>query len=142
MLLRRIADRAARTAYGREAIRSKADLGIFKAPPSPALVIGLVLLGLSYVIGWPGVIASGVAAAYLKKPLVFIIGGPAVYAFSFLVWGVSMLLIGKDNIKYMRALGRYGTRVFIERFAGPSYREKSPSVPESGSPSSNFRDRE
>ncbi len=117
-ILRTIAAWAAHTAYGREAVESKADLGIFKEPPSFVLVLGLVLMGLSYVIGWPGVIASGIAATYLKNPLIFIIGGPALYGFSFLVWGTSMLLIGKDNIKYMRALARYGVRIFIERFSG------------------------
>ncbi len=116
-ILKTIAARLAHTKYGRDAVESKADLSLFRKPPSFQLILGLILMGLSYVIGWPGVLASGIAATYLKKPLIFIIGAPLIYGFSFLVWTVSMLLIGKDNIKYARALAKYGVRVFIEKFA-------------------------
>ena len=116
-ILRTIAARLARTKYGRGAIESKADLSLFRKPPSFQLVLGLILLGLSYVIGWPGVLASGIVATYLRSPLIFVIGAPVIYGFSFLVWGISMLLMGKDNIKYARALAKYGVRVFIEKFA-------------------------
>ncbi len=116
-ILKTIAARLAHTKYGRYAVESKADLSLFRKPPSFQLILGLILMGLSYVIGWPGVLASGIAATYLKKPLIFIIGAPLIYGFSFLVWTVSMLLIGKDNIKYARALAKYGVRVFIEKFA-------------------------
>lgn len=119
-ILRTIAARLAHTKYGREAVEAKADLSLFKKPPSFPFIFGLILLGLSYVIGWPGVVASGIVAAYLKNPLIFVIGGPAIYAVSFLVWAVSMLLMGKDNIKYARALTKYGVRVLIERFASPA----------------------
>ena len=116
-ILRTVATWAAHTKYGREAVESKADLSLFRKPPSFQLVLGLILLGLSYVIGWPGVLASGVAATYFKSPLIFVIGAPVIYGLSFLVWGVSMLLMGKDNIKYAHALAKYGVRVFINKFA-------------------------
>ena len=119
-ILRTLATWAAHTRYGREAVESKADLSLFRKPPSFQLVLGLILLGLSYVIGWPGVLASGIVAAYFKSPLIFVIGAPVIYGFSFLVWGVSMLLMGKDNIRYARALSKYGVRVFIEKFAPPA----------------------
>ncbi len=118
-ILHTIATYVSHTAYGRAAVESKADLSLFKKPPSFPFILGLILLGLSYVIGWPGVVVSGIAAAYLKNPLIFVIGGPAIYAVSFLVWAVSMLLMGKDNIKYARAFTKYGVRILIERFAPP-----------------------
>ncbi len=141
-LLRTVAAWAGRTAYGRAAVASRADLSLFKQRPSFLFIVGLILLGLSYVIGWPGVLASGIAAAYLKSPWIFVIGGPAIYAFSFLVWGISMLLMGKDNIKYAQALAKYGVRIFIEKFAPQSYRENNPSSRSSGSASSKSNDSE
>ena len=118
-ILRTIATWVSHTTYGRAAVESKADLSLFKKPPSFTLILGLILLGLSYAIGWPGVVAAGIAATYLKRPLIFIIGAPAIYGFSWLVWVVSMLLMGKDNIKYVRALTKYGVRILIEKFAPP-----------------------
>ncbi len=141
-LLRTIATWAGRTTLGQEAVASRADLSLFKQRPSFQFILGLILLGLSYVIGWPGVIASGIAAAYLKSPWVFVIGGPAIYGFSFLVWGVSMLLMGKGNIQYARAFAKYGIRIFIEKFAPQSHRENNPSSRPSGSASSRSNDNE
>lgn len=127
-ILRTIAGWARRTAYGREAVASRADLSLFRQPPSFTLVLGLILLVLSYVIGWPCVLAAGALAVYLKDPLIFAIGGPATYALSWLVWGVSLLLMGKDNIRYMKALLRYGVRVFIEKYGAGDQGENKPSV--------------
>ncbi|MCL4558031.1 MAG: hypothetical protein M1491_05285 [Deltaproteobacteria bacterium] len=141
-ILRTIATRLAHTKYGREAVESKADLGLFGKPPSFQFVLGLILLGLSYVIGWPGVVATGIAATYLKNPLIFVIGAPVIYGFSYLVWGVSMILMGRDNIKYVRALTRYGVRIFIEKFVSLPHCENRPSSCSSGSPSRRSNDRE
>jgi len=112
-----LAVRLARTSYGRKASESKADLSVFKEPPSVRLVIGLVLLAISFTIGWPAVGATGIAALYLKNPLIFLIGGPIAYLISHLVWTLSMFLIGRDNIMYMNVLIKYFTRVIIEKYA-------------------------
>ncbi len=141
-ILHTIAIRVSHTAYGREAVESKADLSLFKQPPSFQFILGLTLLGLSYVIGWPGVLAAGIAATYLKRPLIFVIGAPLIYGFSFMVWGVSMLLMGKDNIKYVRALTKYAVRVLIEKFAPSYHGENNPSSRSSCPPSSSSNDKE
>lgn len=119
VLLTKAAGWAARTRYGRKAVETRADLSVFREPPSAKLVLGLVLLGVSFTIGWPAIAAAGAAAVYLKRPLLFLVGGPALYLISHVVWAVSMVLIGRDNIFYMNALLRFSVRVFIERYGSP-----------------------
>ena len=46
------------------------------------MFIGLVLIVLSFILGWPLIAALGVLAVWIKEPLLAIIGGPAAYAFS------------------------------------------------------------
>ena len=114
--MRRIANWIARTKYGRGAVADGADLSMFKEKPSFTLKIGLFLLALSYLLGWPAVGAFGVAAGYFKEPLIVAIGGPAIYGFSWVVWWISIAITGKESLFYARAFNKWLTRRFIERF--------------------------
>lgn len=104
------------TEFGREAVRDRADLSAFRDKPTVRLVLGLVILALSFVLGWPLVAAFGVAAIWFGNPYLALIGGPAAYAFSWGLWGIAMLLTGYESYKYGRIFARWATRRFIEKY--------------------------
>ncbi|HOD13073.1 MAG TPA: hypothetical protein PKI31_00005, partial [Spirochaetota bacterium] len=70
MVLKKIAAWAARTEFGKNAIREQADLGAFKDKPTPRIITGIFLMALSYLIGWPAVALFGVFAVYFGQPLI------------------------------------------------------------------------
>jgi hypothetical protein len=76
------------------------------------MIAGLILIGVSYLIGWPAVAAFGFLAVYLEEPMIVIIGGPATYAFSYVVFFAGAWLAGAE---YAKTLTRYGTRKFFQK---------------------------
>jgi hypothetical protein len=84
-------------------------------PPSARVVTGLVLLGASYLLGWPAVALLGAIAAWLRRPAV-LLGGPVVYGLSWVVFAVGLVLIGSKSISTGRAFGLLLVRRFAERF--------------------------
>lgn len=110
-----IAGRVARTRFAREAVADKADLGPFREKPGGRVIAGIVLMGFSYVIGWPAVALLGAVAIYLREPLIVIIGGPLTYGLSHLVFLAGLYLAGAE---YGYALARWATRRFVEKYAG------------------------
>jgi hypothetical protein len=112
-----IARRVARTAFAKKAIEEKADLSAFKEKPSTKLMIGVFLIGFSFVICWPCVALCGILAVYFEEPLFIVIGGPAFYALSWLVWSTGMFLTGAENIKYGGIFLRWAVRRFVEKHA-------------------------
>lgn len=107
-----LATKAAGTDFVRRAIAEKADLSAFKEKPTPRIISGVSLIGISYILGWPAVIGLGVVAAYLKKPLIAVIGGPLVYGFSHLVFLLGMYLAGA---RYSLIFFRWAARVAVEK---------------------------
>jgi hypothetical protein len=103
----------AQTEFARSAVAEKADLTAFKQRPSARTIMGVSLIGFSYVIGWPAVGALSALAVYLQKPLVAIIGGPLTYGLSHLVFLAGMYLAGAE---YTRIFLRWATRMAVEKF--------------------------
>ena len=99
------------------AIADRADLSAFKERPTPRIVFGLFLIGLSYIIGWPVISALGVLSVYYKEPLIVGIGGPLTYGLSHLVFIAGMYFAGA---KYTRIFLRWATRRFMEKMTGQS----------------------
>jgi len=114
LIPRAIRARIARTRFAREAIAQKADLSAFRDKPTLKLVTGLVVLALSFLLGWPAVAGFGIAAIYFREPLIVAIGGPAVYGFSWLLWALSMFLLGAESYKYGRIFLRWAVRRLVE----------------------------
>ncbi len=104
-----------RTDYARSAVEDQADLAIFREKPTPRIIWGLVAIAVSYIIGWPAVAALGIVAAYLKEPLVLVIGGPVTYGLSHLVFILGAYLAGTH---YARHFLRWAVRVAIEKHLG------------------------
>jgi hypothetical protein len=110
-----IAGRLARTRFGRESMEEKADLSLLRAKPTPRVLLGLWLVGFSYIIGWPAVGLLAAIAYVLREPLIVAIGGPVIYGLSNLVFWVGSWLAGA---RYVRVLLRWATRKVIEKIGG------------------------
>lgn len=111
-MISRIISKIGNTPFVRNAIAEKADLTAFKQKPSARILLGVFLIGFSYVIGWPAVGALAALAIYLEEPLVAIIGGPVTYGVSHLVFLAGMYLSGA---KYSGIFLRWATRVVMEK---------------------------
>jgi hypothetical protein len=111
-LLRKSIVRVADIDFVRLAIEERADLSDFKEKPSLQVVVGVLLIIISSLLGWPAVAVSGVLAVKLDEPLIAIIGGPLAYGFSHLVFMLGMYFSGA---KYSLIFLRWLTRVSVEK---------------------------
>lgn len=107
-----IIKRIAETAYVRQAIADKADLGEFKKKPTIRILLGMAAIIVSYIICWPAIGVLGTLSIYFGKPLLLVIGGPLLYGLSHLVFLAGMYLAGE---KYTRIFFRWATRVTMEK---------------------------
>jgi len=104
--------RLARTRFVQGALAESADLSAFKARPGPRVIAGVSAIIVSYAIGWPMVSLLGAAAVYYQNAAIALIGGPAVYGLSHLVFLLGMYLAGA---KYSHIFLRWATRATMER---------------------------
>jgi hypothetical protein len=91
-----------------KAIVEKADLSAFKKRPNVRVVCGVTAIGLSYVIGWPMIALLGALSIYAERPAIVLIGGPAAYILSHLVFLLGMYLAGA---RYSWIFLRWLTRI-------------------------------
>jgi acyl-coenzyme A synthetase/AMP-(fatty) acid ligase len=84
-------------------------------PPSARIVVGLVLLGASYVLGWPAIALLGAIAAWLRRPAL-LLGGPLLYGLSWAVFAVGLVFIGSKSVSTGRAFGLLLVRRLAERY--------------------------
>lgn len=96
-------------------LENPADLSEFKERPTPRVITGLILMGFSYIIGWPAVAALGFLAVWLKKPLIAIIGCPTIYVLSQVVFIIGAWLSRTPH--YMGTLTRYAIQRFIKKYS-------------------------
>jgi hypothetical protein len=106
----RLVQRISRTAYARSALSDEAGLACFKQKPTPRIMWGLVIIGVSYIIGWPAVALLGFLSATWGKPLLLVVGGPVVYGLSHLTFILGAWLAGAEHAK---AFFRWATRVTL-----------------------------
>ena len=91
------------------AVAEKADLAPFKERPSLRIIAGLVIIGLSFLLGWPAVAGIGAVAVKMQQPWIVVVGGPLVYGLSHLVFILGMYLCGaKYSMIFLRWLTRKG----------------------------------
>ena len=114
-ILKKLARYFARKSFCRKAIDEHADLSAFKEKLTMSIVIGIVLIALSYAIGLPTVVAFGTIAASMNKPLIGIIGGALIYGISTLMFIAGIKMAGT---KYFVAISRWGVRVILEKILG------------------------
>lgn len=105
----------ARKEFCRTAINEHADLSVFKEKLTGAVICGLVLITVSYLLGIPAVFIVGGIAAWLKNPKFGIVGIPLIYGLSWLLLMLGMYLAGPQ---YGKALSRWTVRVVLEKILG------------------------
>lgn len=109
--------RMARYLAGRKAVAemlaNPVDLSEFRERPTKRMIAGFILMGFSYVMGWPAVAALAVLAAWLQEPLIALIGGPTTYGLSYLVFIAGAWLARAPH--YMGTLTRYAMQSFLRK---------------------------
>jgi hypothetical protein len=88
---------------------------LFLRRPPVRILVGLSLLGASYVLGWPAIFVLGAVAAWLRQPRL-LLGGPVLYGLSWLVFAIGLAFIGSKSIGAGRALGMLLVRRLAEKF--------------------------
>lgn len=83
----------------RPAAHRTSDPGRF----APRRLVGIALMALSYVVGWPAVALTGVLAVRLREPLLVAVGGPLLLVVAHLLFALGGYLAGGDRlIAYLR----------------------------------------
>jgi len=113
MIRRKMVKYLAGRKYIIEILENPTDLGEFNERPTKRLITGLILMGLSYVIGWPAVAALGVLAAWFREPMIAVIGCPTTYGLSYLVFIAGAWLARAPH--YMGILARYAIQNFLRK---------------------------
>ncbi|MBN1531565.1 MAG: hypothetical protein JXA20_02785 [Spirochaetes bacterium] len=122
----RIAQQLMKVPYVRRAVNERADLSAFREKPGVRVYVGLVVIAISYIIGWPAVALFGVLSVYFSEPRILLVGGPAIYGTSHVVFWVGIYLAGA---RYTAAFFRWGARRLVERLGGGRSDEGGPRVP-------------
>jgi len=112
----------ARKKYCKTAIEDRADLSAIREKPTPSMIIGLILVAFSYAIGMPTVLALGVYAVSIGRPLWGVIGGIVIYAISTILFFIGIKMAGE---KYFQVFCRWVVRVVLEKILGDDVRELS-----------------
>ena len=111
-IIKKLANRVAKTKFASRAIKDGADLSAFKEKPTAQIFLGIFLMCCSYIIGWPAVGLIAAFSIYWHKPLLIIIGGPLLVIIAHLVFLAGMYLAGG---KYVMVVFRWATRITLEK---------------------------
>lgn len=113
MIRRKIAKYLTGRKYIIEILDHPADLSEFKERPTKRVIAGLILMGLSYIIGWPAVAALSLLAVWLREPMIAVIGCPTTYVLSHLVFIAGAWLARAPH--YIGALAKYTLQWFLRK---------------------------
>jgi hypothetical protein len=113
MIRKWIANRLAGRKFITDLLEKPIDLSEFKERPTTRVIIGLILIGLSYVMGWPAVIAFSVLAAWLQEPMIAVIGCPTTYGLSYVVFIIGAWIARAPH--YLGSLSRYALQWFLRK---------------------------
>ena len=102
-----------RSGYVRSAIASRASLSELRRQHNRRLVLGLTLVILGLVLGFPVVGLLGLLAATLQEPLLVTAVAPAIYVLSWILFGVGSLLGGGEALRQVKAFNRWLTSVVV-----------------------------
>lgn len=111
-LLSNMARRLAATGFGASCLREEVDLGALRRRPSPRVYLGLGLIALSCLGSLPALAVLGYHAQARGEPLIFVIGGGAVFVLTHMFFGVGVWLAGGN---YAKVALRWATRRFLLR---------------------------
>lgn len=66
-------------------------------PNKLRVILGILLIVISYILGWPAVSAMAALSLYLDKPSIVTYGGPLIYGFSYVLLFIGLYLAGKKH---------------------------------------------
>jgi len=96
-----------------------ADLCALRGRPSPRVIVGVVLIGISYIIGWPAVALLAFLAAHFQRAAIVVVGGPLIYGLSHAVFMVGAYFAGNHYAPiFLRCAARAVMRKLLERYPG------------------------
>jgi len=113
MIQKKIGQSLAGKKFIQKILKNPADLSEFKERMTPRLITGLILMVLSFIIGWPAVAALSVLAVWFKEPLIAVIGCPTTYALSYVVFIIGAWLSRAPH--YMGILARHTIQSFLRK---------------------------
>nr|WP_320011262.1 hypothetical protein [uncultured Desulfobulbus sp.] len=116
----------ASTEFVRSAIAEQADLSAFREKPTAKVLLGVFLIILGSLLGWPAVTALGILSLHWHTPWIIAIGGPLVYGLSHLVFLAGMYLSGAT---YSLIFCRWLVRVLVERCLAWAVPGRRPELP-------------
>jgi hypothetical protein len=111
-IIRKIARGIAETKFGIKAINENVDRNAFKKKPSARVFLGILLMLMSYIMGWPMIGLFGALSLYWEEPLIFIVGGPLLFVVAHFSFLAGLYLAGG---KYIMPFIRWATRVTLKR---------------------------
>ena len=111
-IARKIAERLARTRFGRRALAEKTNLGVFREKPSARFYLGLSLIGLSCLMGLPAMALCGYLASVWKEPLILPLGVGVVFVAVHLLFAAGVYLAGAN---YAMVLLRWFAGQFMRK---------------------------
>jgi hypothetical protein len=122
-LAHKIGLRLARIEFVRSAIHDRADLEPFKRRPTFRILLGVFLIGFSFLACWPAISALGGIAIHLRMPMLAVVGGPILYGLSHVWFLLGMALSGAD---YSRIFLRWAARVGVEKLLSNGASDQTP----------------
>jgi len=78
-------------------------------------IMGICLIVLSYVIGWPGIVFFSWLSLHLKDPLWIAVGGPVIYGISHLVFLLGAYMVGKRYVDSSWKWGKHMISLMIHK---------------------------
>jgi hypothetical protein len=113
MIRKKIAQYLAGKQFIQKIMENPADLSEFKEHPTPRLIAGLILMVLSFLLGWPAVFALSFLAVRLQEPLIAVIGCPTTYGLSYVVFIIGAWLARAPH--YLNTLTRYTIQSVLKK---------------------------
>lgn len=74
---------------------------------SPRFRLALLFFALNFLVGWPAALLLGAVATFLGLTWLGLVGGLVVYAISWIMLGVAVLLGGREVVVHGRWLIRH-----------------------------------
>ncbi|MGD0540069.1 MAG: hypothetical protein ABSB33_00990 [Tepidisphaeraceae bacterium] len=114
--------RLARVGFVRSAIDDRADLSAFKGRPTFRVLLGVFLIGFSFLMCWPVFFVLTGISIRMRMPGLMI-AWPFVYFSSHLCFLAGMAISGAD---YSRLFLRWAARVGVEKLLSFGASEQEP----------------
>lgn len=113
MMPKRISQYLAGKQFVQKIMEHPADLSEFRERPTLRLITGLILMALSFLMGWPAIFALSVLAVRFREPWIAVIGCPTAYVLSCVVFIVGAWLARAPH--YLNTLTQYAFQKLLRK---------------------------